>query len=204
MRSRFHWGRIAATALETVAWVGLATALVALLNPIATAAGLGSIYLIAVLAVAIRRGQIAALAAALLGVLTLNFFFIEPLHQLTISQSDNVVALGVLLFAALVVAPWPENPGSEPRRRSGEPTRQPLASPRPRCSRRPRRPRSAAMPRSSPESRAASMRRARTSFAWRAARRHRRGRARRFCGCPPGRARFGSTPRAPRTGARRT
>ena len=103
MRSRFHWGRIAATALETVAWVGLATALVALLNPIATAAGLGSIYLIAVLAVAIRRGQIAALAAALLGVLTLNFFFIEPLHQLTIAQSDNVVALGVLLVAALVV-----------------------------------------------------------------------------------------------------
>ncbi|HSD25481.1 MAG TPA: DUF4118 domain-containing protein [Solirubrobacterales bacterium] len=103
MRSRLPWGRIAATALETVAWVGLATALVALLNPITTAAGLGSIYLIAVLAVAIRRGEIAAIAAALLGVLILNFFFIEPLHRLTISESDNVVALGVLLLAALVV-----------------------------------------------------------------------------------------------------
>ena len=103
MRSRLSWSRIAATALETLAWVGLATALVALLNPIATPAGLGSIYLLAVLAVAIRRGQIAALAAALLGVLTLNFFFIEPLHRLTISESDNVVALGVLLVAALVV-----------------------------------------------------------------------------------------------------
>ena len=81
----------------------LATALVAILDSVATPAGLGSLYLIAVLAVAIRRGQVAALAAAVLGVLVLNFFFIKPLHQLTIADSDNVVALGVLLLAALVV-----------------------------------------------------------------------------------------------------
>ena len=103
MRSRLSWSRIAATALETLAWVGLATALVATLDSVAEPAGLGSLYLIAVLAVAIRRGQIAALAAAVLGVLTLNFFFIKPLHQLTIADSDNVVALAVLLLAALVV-----------------------------------------------------------------------------------------------------
>src|SRR5436190_13822866 len=103
MRSRPSLGRIAATALETAAWVGLATALVPLRDSVATPAGLGSIYLIAVLAVAIRRGQIAALAAAVIGVLILNYFFIQPLHQLTIADSDNVVALGVLLLAALVV-----------------------------------------------------------------------------------------------------
>jgi two-component system, OmpR family, sensor histidine kinase KdpD len=103
MRSRLSFGRIAATTLETLAWVGLATAVVAILDSVATPAGLGSIYLIAVLAVAIRRGQVAALAAAVLGVLVLNFFFIKPLHQLTIADSDNVVALGVLLVAALVV-----------------------------------------------------------------------------------------------------
>ena len=103
MRSRPWFGRIAAATLETLAWVALATGVVAILNSVATAAGLGSIYLIAVLAVAIRRGQVAALAAAVLGVLVLNFFFIKPLHQLTIADSDNVVALGVLLIAALVV-----------------------------------------------------------------------------------------------------
>jgi two-component system sensor histidine kinase KdpD len=103
MRSRPDFGRIAATTLETLAWVGLATALVALLDSVATPAGLGSLYLIAVLAVAIRRGQVAALAAAVVGVLVLNYFFIKPLHQLTIADSDNVVALGVLLLAALVV-----------------------------------------------------------------------------------------------------
>jgi two-component system, OmpR family, sensor histidine kinase KdpD len=103
MRSRPSLGRIAATTLETLAWVGLATGVVALLDSVAEPAGLGSIYLIAVLAVAIRRGQLAALAAAAIGVLVLNYFFIEPLHQLTIADSDNVVALGVLLLAALVV-----------------------------------------------------------------------------------------------------
>jgi two-component system sensor histidine kinase KdpD len=102
-RSRLSFGRIAATTLEILGWVGLATALVAILDSVAEPAGLGSLYLIAVLAVAIRRGQVAALAAAVLGVLTLNFFFIKPLHQLTIADSDNVVALGVLLLAALVV-----------------------------------------------------------------------------------------------------
>jgi two-component system sensor histidine kinase KdpD len=103
MRSRLTFGRFAATALETLAWVGLATALVAPLDSVAEPAGLGSLYLIAVLAVAIRRGQVAALAAAVIGVLILNYFFIEPLHQLTIADPDNVVALGVLLVAALVV-----------------------------------------------------------------------------------------------------
>jgi two-component system sensor histidine kinase KdpD len=103
MRSRPDFGRIAAATLETLAWVGLATALVALLDSVATPAGLGSLYLIAVLAVAVRRGQVAALAAAVVGVLILNYFFIKPLHQLTIADSDNVVALGVLLVAALVV-----------------------------------------------------------------------------------------------------
>jgi two-component system sensor histidine kinase KdpD len=103
MRSRPDFGRIAAATLETLAWVGLATALVALLDSVATPTGLGSLYLIAVLAVAIRRGQVAALAAAVVGVLTLNYFFIKPLHQLTIADSDNVVALGVLLLTALVV-----------------------------------------------------------------------------------------------------
>ena len=102
-RSRPSFSRIAAATAETLAWVGLATALVALLDSVTEPAGLGSLYLIAVLAVAIRRGQLAALAAAVLGVLILNYFFIQPLHKLTIAESDNVVALGVLLIAALVV-----------------------------------------------------------------------------------------------------
>ena len=55
MRSRPPFGRIAATTLEVLAWVGLASALVALLDSVAESAGLGSLYLIAVLAVALHE-----------------------------------------------------------------------------------------------------------------------------------------------------
>jgi two-component system sensor histidine kinase KdpD len=57
-----------------------------------------------VLAVAIRRGERAALAAAVLSVITLNYLFIAPRHRLTIAHSQDVVELIVLLIAAVVVS----------------------------------------------------------------------------------------------------
>jgi len=90
-------------ALEVLGAVGVATGLVALLEEVAPVTGLGVLYLLAVLFVAIRRGQVAALLTAVLSVMTLNFFFIEPRYRLTIGDSHNVVALGVFLIAALVV-----------------------------------------------------------------------------------------------------
>ena len=77
---------VAATTLEVVLAVAVATGAVAALDTIAPTAGLGVIYLLAVLFVAIRRGELAALATALLSVLTLNYFFIEPRHRLTIAE----------------------------------------------------------------------------------------------------------------------
>src|SRR2546425_7011382 len=93
-----------ATVAEVLASVAVATGLVALLDKAAPITGLGVVYMLAVLLIAVRRGQLAALATAVLSVLTLNYFFIEPRHRLTISDSENVVALGVLLIAAIVVS----------------------------------------------------------------------------------------------------
>src|SRR5882757_3594437 len=89
---------VAATAAEVVLAVAVAA-----LDTVAPITGLGVIYLLAVLFVAIRRGDLAALVTALLSVLTLNYFFIEPRHQLTIASSGNVAALVVFLIAAVVV-----------------------------------------------------------------------------------------------------
>ena len=100
MTQRRRW---AMAALEVVGSVAVATGLVAVLDTVAPAAGLGVIYLLSVLFVAIRRGQVAALASGVLSVLALNFFFIEPRHHLTISESENVVALAVFAVAAVVV-----------------------------------------------------------------------------------------------------
>jgi two-component system sensor histidine kinase KdpD len=94
---------IAAAAVEIVLAVALATAGVAALQSTTPPARLEILYLLAVLAVAIRRGQVAALLTALLSALTMNYLFIAPRHQLAIAHSQDVVALIVLVIAAIVV-----------------------------------------------------------------------------------------------------
>src|SRR5207247_4093384 len=83
--------------------VGAASGLVAVLEGVAPATSLTVIYLLAVLLVAIRRGEVPGLVTALLSVLATNFLFIEPRYRLTISESENVAALVVFLIAAVVV-----------------------------------------------------------------------------------------------------
>src|SRR3954471_11657969 len=102
-RGRVSPRRTAAAVAEVIGAVVAATGAVALLDLVATTTGLAVVYLLAVMAVAIRRGGTAALAAAVLSVLAFNFFFIEPVHRLTIADSENVAALVVFLVAALVV-----------------------------------------------------------------------------------------------------
>src|SRR5947209_16098455 len=89
---------VALAAAEVVLSVGLATALVALLENDAPPAGLGAIYLLSVLEIAIRRGELAALSTAVLGFLTLNYLFIAPRHRLTIAHSRDLVELIVFLI----------------------------------------------------------------------------------------------------------
>ncbi len=95
--------RAGLVAAEIAATVAAASGLVALLEGVASAASLTVIYLLAVMFVAIRRGEVPGLATALFAVLAENFLFIEPRYRLTISESENVVALVVFLITAVVV-----------------------------------------------------------------------------------------------------
>jgi two-component system, OmpR family, sensor histidine kinase KdpD len=95
--------RAGLAAAEIVATVGAASGLVALLEGVAPATSLTVIYLLAVMFVAVRRGEVPGLATALVSVLATNFLFIDPRYQLTIGNSENVVALVVFLIAAVVV-----------------------------------------------------------------------------------------------------
>jgi two-component system, OmpR family, sensor histidine kinase KdpD len=94
---------VAISAVEVLVAVALATGGIAALQTTTPPERLGILYLPAVLAVAIRRGQLAALATAVLGVLTFNFFYIAPRHRLAIAHSQDVVELIVLLVTAIVV-----------------------------------------------------------------------------------------------------
>jgi two-component system sensor histidine kinase KdpD len=90
-------------ACEVTLATAVATGIVAALQSSAPPAGLGAIYLLAVLAVAIRRGEVAALATAVLGFLALNYFFIAPRYELDIAHTQDLIELIVFLIAALVV-----------------------------------------------------------------------------------------------------
>jgi two-component system, OmpR family, sensor histidine kinase KdpD len=94
---------LARDAAEVVVAVAVATGAVAALEGTTPASRLEVLYLLAVLAIAIRRGEIPALITAVLSGLALNFFFIAPRHQLTIAHSQDVVELVVLMIAAVVV-----------------------------------------------------------------------------------------------------
>lgn len=62
------------------------------------------LFLLAVVAVALVGGIWPALAAAVLGSLLLNYYFVHPLHRFTISDSNNLLALIVFVAVAAMVS----------------------------------------------------------------------------------------------------
>ncbi|MCW2933458.1 MAG: osmosensitive channel signal transduction histidine kinase [Actinomycetia bacterium] len=62
------------------------------------------LFLVAVIAVAVTGGFLPALAEAIIGSLLLNYYFTPPIHQFTISQGNNVLALVVFVTVGLVVS----------------------------------------------------------------------------------------------------
>jgi two-component system, OmpR family, sensor histidine kinase KdpD len=62
------------------------------------------LYLSLAVAVALIGGRWPALAAAVLGALLLNFFFIPPRHTLNVSSSTDLLTLGVFVVTAVSVA----------------------------------------------------------------------------------------------------
>src|SRR5271165_3419974 len=62
------------------------------------------VFLAGVIAVALVGGFIPALLAAVAGSLLLNYYFTPPIHQWTIAQANNVVALIIFVAAGLVVS----------------------------------------------------------------------------------------------------
>ncbi|MBS0549838.1 MAG: DUF4118 domain-containing protein [Proteobacteria bacterium] len=62
------------------------------------------VFLIPVLAAAVRHGFAASLCAATLSVLSFDYFFLPPLYRLTISDPADVTALFFLVIVALVTS----------------------------------------------------------------------------------------------------
>jgi two-component system sensor histidine kinase KdpD len=61
-------------------------------------------FLVAVIAVALVGGFLPALAEAVAASLLLNYYFTPPIHQFTIAEANNVLALGVFVAVGLAVS----------------------------------------------------------------------------------------------------
>lgn len=90
--------------LGSVLAVALATGLVYALRPIAPTLSLGVLYTLAVLGTAVLFGIGYAIAVAVASMLAFNFFFLRPVHTLTLADGRNWTALGVYLVVAVVAS----------------------------------------------------------------------------------------------------
>ncbi len=90
-----------------MAWVITACGLVSILawplRDVLDPANIAMLYLLAVVLVAMRAGQYAALTAAFLSTGLLDFFFIHPRLSFTVSDVQYVVTLAVMLVMALII-----------------------------------------------------------------------------------------------------
>ncbi len=87
--------------------LSLVVALTLGLSPIRSAVNLTSdllLFMLAVVAAALIGGFWPAVAAAVIGSLLLNYYFVPPLHTFSISEGNNVLALVVFVAVAAMVS----------------------------------------------------------------------------------------------------
>ena len=58
------------------------------------------VYLLAVVAIAIVGGILVAIASAIVSATLINYFFVDPIHTLSIGDPDQVVALVIFVIVA--------------------------------------------------------------------------------------------------------
>src|SRR4029079_5096022 len=100
--------------IASVLAVGLVTLVIEALRRWIPVLSLGSLYVFAVLPVAVFWGLGYAVAVAVASMLAFNWFFLEPVHTFTLTDSKNWLSLAVFVVGAGV--------GSEPvaRARAGD------------------------------------------------------------------------------------
>jgi two-component system, OmpR family, sensor histidine kinase KdpD len=99
------------TRKRRIAALVTAAALLSALVPICAALrddlGFGSdllLFLLAVIIVSLIGGFVTAFVSAIAASLLLNYYFVPPIHKLTISEPENIFALIVFVVVALLVA----------------------------------------------------------------------------------------------------
>jgi len=98
------WIELVVGVLGSAGAVALVTAAIAALKAHVPILSLGGLYVFAVLPIAIVWGIALAIPAAVASVLAFNWFFLPPTHTLTLSDSENWLALAVYVVVAVVTS----------------------------------------------------------------------------------------------------
>jgi len=88
----------------SVAAVAAVTGVIFAVKPFAPVLSLGVLYVFAVLPVAVLFGLGWAIAVSIASMLAFNWFFLPPLHTLSLHESESWVSLAVYLVTAVVVS----------------------------------------------------------------------------------------------------
>ncbi len=85
-----------------LAFVGFFTGVIALVRAAGDVSNASMLYLLAVLAIAVLFGLGPAIFAATASFVAFNFFFLQPRYSLSVADSEEWLALGLLLVSGIV------------------------------------------------------------------------------------------------------
>jgi Domain of unknown function (DUF4118) len=88
----------------SVVAVALVTAVIAVLREFVPVLSLGALYVFAVLPIAIAWGLRFSIGVSVASMLVFNFFYLPPVHSLTLSDSRNWFALVLYVVTSAVVS----------------------------------------------------------------------------------------------------
>ena len=94
---------IARSSLLVLVSLGLATAVVSVLEDVIGVSNASAVYLVAVVASGVASGTWAAVTVAIGAFLVYNYFFTDPLYTFTISDPGVLLSVVLLLFVGIVV-----------------------------------------------------------------------------------------------------
>ena len=103
MRLRSYLGS-ATPLVGTIVLLAAATGIVYALRPVAPTLSLGVVYTPAVIVVAVLYGMGYGIGAAIAAMIAFNFFFLAPVHTLTLADGRNWAALGVYVVSAVIAS----------------------------------------------------------------------------------------------------
>jgi Domain of unknown function (DUF4118) len=86
-----------------IAAVAVISAAIGVIDDYVPVLSLGVLYLFAVLPIAVVWGPLHAVFVGIASMLAFNFFFLPPVHTLTLAERSNWLALAVYLTTAIVV-----------------------------------------------------------------------------------------------------